>query len=125
MLTSHKDFISSVTIQSEPKSYQEAKNSPEWCAAMKFEIEAPELNDTWILVDLRPDKKAIGCTWVYKIMFNTDGSIERLKARLVAKGYTQQKCFDYHETFSPLAKLVTIRTLLTIAAIKGMESFPI
>lgn len=121
--TPYKAFLTSITSQSEPRNYQEAKNSPEWCAAMKAEIEALELNDTWVLVDLPPDKEAIGCKWVYKIKFNADGSIERFKARLVAKGYTQQKGLDYHETFSPVAKLVKIRTLLAVATIKGWNLF--
>jgi len=84
---------------------------------MQAEIKALEDNDTWTLMHLPPTKTPIGCKWVFKIKHNSDGSIERHKARLVAKGFTQCECLDYFETFSPLAKLTTVRCLLALAAI--------
>lgn len=56
---------------------------------MKTELNALANTGTWIIVDLPPNIKPIGCMWVYKINYQADGSIERFKARLVAKGYNQ------------------------------------
>ncbi|KAL0458662.1 UNVERIFIED_CONTAM: Retrovirus-related Pol polyprotein from transposon RE1 [Sesamum latifolium] len=86
---------------------------------MEEELAALERNQTWELVPKLNDVKPISCKWVYKIKRRTDGSIERHKARLVARGFSQQYGLDYDETFSPVAKLTTVRVLLALAASKN------
>jgi len=61
--------------------------------------------------------------WVYHTKLNVDGSVNKLKARLVVKSYSQIFGVDYSETFSLVARLDTIRLLITIAAQKGWKIF--
>jgi len=116
---SYKHFVSTISTSIEPQYYHQAVQHPCWREAMQAEIKALEDNNTWTLVSLPPHKTPIGCKWVYKIKHNSDGSIEHYKARLVAKGFTQCEGLDYFETFSPVAKLTTVRCLLALAAIKN------
>ncbi|XP_073294587.1 uncharacterized protein [Primulina huaijiensis] len=114
----YQAFLASISLDREPSSYHEAILDPRWKAAMDLELAALESNHTWDLVPLPVGMKPIGCRWVYKIKRHPDGTVDRFKARLVAKGDTQQKGIDYHDTFSPTAKIVTLRCLLSVAAAK-------
>ena len=59
------------------------------------------------------------------IKYHADGSVDRYKTRLVAKSFSQRPGFDYVETFPPTIHMVTIRTILAIAALKDMELYSI
>lgn len=86
-------------------------------------MQALEANHTWNLVTLPPEKRAIGYKWVFAIKVNPDGSIARLKARLVAKGYAQTYGIDYTDTFSPVAKLSSVRLFISLAAVHHWPLF--
>ncbi|KAL5854459.1 hypothetical protein ACOSQ4_004261 [Xanthoceras sorbifolium] len=107
------------TRAAEPKSYSEAAAHPKWQEAMSYELQDLQANGTWSLVPLPVGKSPIGCKWVFKIKHRSDGSIERYKARLVAKGFTQLEGIDYQDTFSPTAKIISVRCLLALAASNG------
>jgi Reverse transcriptase (RNA-dependent DNA polymerase) len=81
---------------------------------MKEELKALKKNKAWVIVQLPKGKKLVGCKWVYKIKYNSNGTIERYKARLVTKGYTQTYGIDYQEIFAPVVKMNTVRILLSI-----------
>jgi hypothetical protein len=112
----HYSFTVALNQDVEPTSYTEAASHSHWQDAMQFELAALEANNTWSLTSLPPSNTPIGCRWIFKIKRHSDGTIEHYKARLVAKGYTQLEGIDYHDTFSPTAKMVTVRCLLALAA---------
>lgn len=85
---------------------------------MQSELDALKNNNTWILTNLPKAKKAIASNWVFRVKYNSYGIIDKYKVRLVTKRYSQLPGVDYHESFSLVAKLVTVRVFLAIAATK-------
>jgi len=120
-LTEH--FVLSGLVTPDPATYEEAIKGPDsemWVQAMHEELNSLEKNGTFEYTSLPRDRKAIGCKWVFKTKMNADGSVSRYKARLVARGFTQVPGIDYDETFSPVARLTSIRVVLSIASAKSL-----
>ena len=98
-----------------PKSHHEGLRTSQWKAAMDDKMRALIQNDTWEIVDLPKGKKSVGCRWIFTLKYNADGTLVRQKARLVARGYTQTYGILYQETFAHVAKLNTIRIMISLA----------
>jgi hypothetical protein len=93
-----------------------------WQNAMQTELQALKENHTWDIVPCPPTIKPIGSKWVFSVKLRSDGSLDRYKVHLVALGYKQEYGVDYEETFAPVAKMTTVRTILAIAA---SQSWPL
>jgi hypothetical protein len=79
------------------------------------EMETLDKKEAWDLVELSTRINPIGNKWVFKKKLNVKGKVEKDKARLVAKGYSQVEGIDFGEIFSHVAKLISIRYLLSVA----------
>ena len=106
-------FTSQLSGMEIPNTVQDALKVPEWKKVVFEEMKALEKNGTWELVDLPRGKTTVGCKWVFTVKYKY---LERYKAQMVAKGFTQTYGIDYLKTFSLIAKLNSIRVLLSLAA---------
>ena len=113
-----------LTIHQEPTSFNEARSSPEkdqWSRAMDREMESLRTNEVWELTTLPPGKRAVGSKWVYKVKTGGVGAVERYKARLVAQGFNQRQGADYDETFCPVVRMESFRTLVALSTQHNLE----
>ncbi|KAL2233050.1 UNVERIFIED_CONTAM: Retrovirus-related Pol polyprotein from transposon RE2 [Sesamum indicum] len=115
----YMSFVASLSVLQEPVSFSEAVKHRESREAMDTELKALEANNTWKLSSLPVGKRVIACKWVFKTKLRADGTVERHKARLVAKGFSQIEGVDYTDSFSPVAKSVTVLIFLTIVAARA------
>lgn len=108
----------------EPRTYREAIESPQvshWSVAMEEEMDSLKKNEVWDLMELPVGKKVIQSRWVFSLKRDSDGAVQRFKARLVAKGFTQRAGLDYEETYSPVVRHDSIRTVIALAAAMDLE----
>lgn len=108
---------------SDPTTYEEAEKCLKWRKAMDEEMKSIEKNQTWSLLTLPEGAKCIGVKWLYKTKLNKNGEVSKYKARLVAKGYSQEHGIDYTEVYAPVARMDTIKTVITTAAQKGWDIY--
>ncbi|KAE8248428.1 hypothetical protein A4X03_0g6779, partial [Tilletia caries] len=104
----------------EPQNLKQAQARPpaewtKWQEAMHEEIGSLREMGTWELVEAPPNRNIVGSRWVFKLKTDRDGFAARYKARLVAQGFTQREGIDFSDTFAPVARLATIRLVISIA----------
>ena len=112
-------------IDDDPRTAKEAVDSEDgklWKEAMVDEMASLHKNKAWDLVELPAGRKPIGSEWVFKKKTNAEGKVEKYKARLVAKGCSQVPEIDFGDIFSPVAKVTSIRLLLSVAAAFDFET---
>jgi hypothetical protein len=123
LLDFHSSFMLTTT-DDEPKSISEAVDSIKgklWRDVVVEEMESLYNNETWDLVELPSGRNPIGSKWVFKKKINVVGQVKKFKDRLVAKGYSQVKRVDFTEIFSSIAKLTSIRVLMSLVVEFDME----
>ena len=116
--TFYSNFVLSIA-DDDPRTVNEAVDSEDGKLskeAMVDEMASLHKNETWNLVELSAGRKPIGSNWVFKKKTNSEGKVEKYKARLVSKGYSQVPGIDFGDIFSPIAKVASIRLLLSVAA---------
>lgn len=114
-LPTTRSVFSASTISPIPTTYAKALSDPNWLHAMQAEFTALQDNETWELVPRPTDRPIIRCMWLFRHKFKADGSLERYKARLCINGNSQTVGIDCEDTFSPVVKPATIRTVLSLA----------
>ncbi|GJR67876.1 retrovirus-related pol polyprotein from transposon TNT 1-94 [Tanacetum coccineum] len=115
-LTTHPLHVALLST-TEPRGFKTAAKDPKWMEAMNEEFQALQQNQTWVLVPRPGSANIIGSKWVYRIKYNSDGTIERYKACLVAQGCSQIPGLDYCHTFSPVVKASTVRIVISLAVL--------
>ena len=104
-------------IDKEPSSYVEAAEQKEWKDVMIEEYQSITKNDVWDVVSRPEGKSIVTSKWIYKIKHAANGSIEKYKVRFVARGFSQKEGIDYEETFAPVARYTSIRSVLSLAIV--------
>jgi hypothetical protein len=103
-------------LEKEPTWFEQAIQMKEWADAMTEEYQSIIKNDVWKIVPRPKSKDVVSSKWLFKIKHVVDGSIEKYKARFVARGFSQKEGIDYEETFAPVARYTSIRTIIALAA---------
>ena len=109
--------------ETKPNTLEAAAKNYDWCDVMDYEYKSIMQNHTWDFVDLSSGKNVARMKWIYKIKHKSDGLLEKYKARLVAKEYSQKEGIDYKETFTPTARMTTIRLVIALAAHHGWSVY--
>ncbi|GJX88235.1 zinc finger, CCHC-type containing protein, partial [Tanacetum coccineum] len=110
-------------VEDDPKTFDKAMKSRDvafWKEAIDDEMDSIMGNNTWVLANIPPGCKPLGCKWIFKTKLKVDGTIKKFKARLVIQGFRQKSGIDYFDTYSLVACICTIRLLISMASIHNL-----
>ncbi|GJS85776.1 zinc finger, CCHC-type containing protein [Tanacetum coccineum] len=110
-------------VEDDPKTFDEAMKSQNvafWKEAINDEMDSIMGNNTWVLTDLPPGCRPLGCKWIFKRKMKVDKTVEKFKARLVIQGFKQKSGIDYFDTYAPVTRISTIRLLIAMASIHSL-----
>ena len=116
ILSLHTEAISPL-----PKSYIQALNDPNWNPSMTVAYDAIVKSETFDLVPRPANTNIVRSMWLHKHKYDAEGRFKKHKSRLVANGKSQEHGIDFDETFSPVVRQATIRTLLHVALVNGWQ----
>ena len=111
------------TPSTTPNTHKQAMKTPhaaEWIAAEQAELHSMHINKVMFPTTLPSGVQPLRTRWVYRTKLDKDGQVKQYKARLVVKGYEQVHGIDYDETYSPVARLTSVRLILALSAKLGM-----
>eukprot|EP00253_Pinus_taeda_P032492 PITA_32492 len=108
-------------VETEPSSFEEVVQQPIWVDSMVEEHDSIVQNNVWDVVPRPVNKSVVSSSWLYKVKQAANGSVEKHKARFVARGFSQVKEIDYDETFAPVARYSSIRSMLALSAQMGCK----
>jgi hypothetical protein len=105
----------------DPTNYENDATQQVWKDAMVEEYQSIMKNDVWEVVPRPEGKFVVTSKWLFKIKHVADGSIEKYKAIFVAHDFSQKESIDYDETFAPVARYTSIRTIISLASVLGWK----
>lgn len=106
-------------LDEEPTTFEEATKKEQWKEAMAEEHQSIMRNEVWEIVPRPKENLVVTSKWVYNIKHAADGSMDKYKAIFVAKEFSQKEGEDYDETFAPVARYTSIRTIISLVASMG------
>ena len=110
-------------LDSKLATYEETSKHQCWRDAITEEYESILKNDVWDIVSRPEGKSIVTSKWIFEIKHAVDKSVEKYKARFVARGFSQKEGIDYDETFAPVARFTSIRTIIALAAAMGWKLY--
>ena len=101
-------------VDKDPTCFEEETNKKEWVDAIVNEYQSIIKNDVWEIVPRPKDKSVVSSKWIFKTKHSADGSIKKYKAIFLAHGFSQKEGINYEETFSPVSRYTSIRTIISL-----------